>query len=218
MEKEVIQQEVKQEAKAEQKPAVVASEQKPTPKTFEHKGDKNTKKKESSKHFSKKSFGKFNNSGFESQTVEIKRISKTTKGGRRMRFSALVVIGDKNGKVGYGIGKATEVPNAIKKATKNARNSVRKVIINKKGTLYHEVIGYAAASKVLIKPAKPGTGIVAGGAIRSVIEYAGFKDVYTKNLGSNTKTNMVQATLNALLNQKHPSTIANLRDKNVKEL
>ncbi len=218
MEKEVIQQEVKQETKAEQKPAVVASEQKPTPKTSEHKGEKNGKKKESSKHFSKKSFGKFNNSGFESQTVEIKRISKTTKGGRRMRFSALVVIGDKNGKVGYGIGKATEVPNAIKKATKNARNSVRKVIINKKGTLYHEVIGYAAASKVLIKPAKPGTGIVAGGAIRSVIEYAGFKDVYTKNLGSNTKTNMVQATLNALLNQKHPSTIANLRDKNVKEL
>lgn len=218
MEKEVIQQEVKQETKAEQKPVVVASEQKPTPKATEHKGEKNGKKKESSKHFSKKSFGKFNNSGFDSQTVEIKRISKTTKGGRRMRFSALVVIGDKNGKVGYGIGKATEVPNAIKKATKNARNSVRKVIINKKGTLYHEVIGYAAASKVLIKPAKPGTGIVAGGAIRSVIEYAGFKDVYTKNLGSNTKTNMVQATLNALLNQKHPSTIANLRDKNVKEL
>lgn len=218
MEKEVIQQEVKQETKADQKPAVVASEQKLAPKTVEQKGEKNTKKKDSSKRFPKKSFGKFNNSGFESQTVEIKRISKTTKGGRRMRFSALVVIGDKNGKVGYGIGKATEVPNAIKKATKNAKNSIKKVIINKKGTLYHEVIGYAAASKVLIKPAKPGTGIVAGGAIRSIIEYAGFKDVYTKNLGSNTKTNMVQATLNALLSQKHPSTIANLRDKNVKEL
>lgn len=167
---------------------------------------------------SKKPRGRVSTSGFEEKLVGLKRISKTTKGGRRMRFSALMVIGDKNGKVGYGIGKAGEVPAAIKKAIKNARNNVTKVVINKKGTVYHEVVGRAAASKVLIKPAVPGTGIVAGGAIRAVIELAGYKDVYTKNLGSNTKMNMVQATIKGLLSQKHPKTIANLRDKDIKDL
>ncbi len=198
------------EIKKENQPVQANTEAKVETKTENKPTDKPNNKKGDFRKGPKKPRGRVSTSGFEEKVVDIKRISKTTKGGRRMRFSALVVIGDKNGKVGYGIGKATEVPNAIKKATKNARNSVRKVIINKKGTLYHEVIGYAAASKVLIKPAKPGTGIVAGGAIRSVIEYAGFKDVYTKNLGSNTKTNMVQATINGLLSQKHPSTIASL--------
>jgi small subunit ribosomal protein S5 len=156
--------------------------------------------------------------GFEDKVVSIKRISKTTKGGRHMRFSALVVIGDKTGKVGYGIGKSTEVPAAIKKAMKNARNNITKVIMNKRNTIYHEIIGKHSASKVLLKPAPQGTGIIAGGAIRAVIELAGFKDIYTKNLGSNTALNMVQATLNGLINQRHPSTIAKLRDKEMSEL
>ncbi len=156
--------------------------------------------------------------GYEEKVVNIKRISKTTKGGRRMRFSALVVIGNKKGSVGFGLGKATEVPNAIKKALKNARNNLNYVIFNKKGTIYHEVIGRSAASKVLIKPSRPGTGIVAGGAIRAVIELAGIKDIYTKNLGSNTKANMVQATINGLLQQKNPAAIARLRDKDLKSL
>lgn len=208
-------QQPEQQEKAVQAPVAKSeqtTDQKPTKKVF----DKNDKK--TNNRFNKKPRARVSASGFEEKVVDIKRISKTTKGGRRMRFSALVVIGDKNGKVGFGIGKSGEVPNAIKKAIKNARNSVKKVIMNKRGTVYHEVIGTKAASKVLIKPAKPGTGIVAGGAIRAVIEAAGFKDVYTKNLGSNTKMNMVQATLAGLLSQKHPSTVAKLRDKDIANL
>ncbi|MDR3330234.1 MAG: 30S ribosomal protein S5 [Mycoplasmataceae bacterium] len=156
--------------------------------------------------------------GFEEKVVGIKRISKTTKGGRRMRFSVLIVVGDKNGKVGYGVGKSTEVPSAIKKAIKNARKNITDVIMNKRGTLYHEIVGVHGASKVLLKPAPEGTGIIAGGAIRAVIELAGFKDIYTKNKGSNTALNMVQATINGLLRQRHPSVIAKLRDKELKDL
>jgi small subunit ribosomal protein S5 len=156
--------------------------------------------------------------GFEEKVVKIKRISKTTKGGRRMRFSALVVIGDKAGKVGFGIGKSTEVPSAIKKAIKNARNAISNVIMNKRGTIYHETVGRHGASKVLLKPAPEGTGIIAGGAIRAVIELAGYKDIYTKNMGSNTSLNMVIATVNGLVQQRHPLTIAKLRDKDIKEI
>jgi small subunit ribosomal protein S5 len=154
----------------------------------------------------------------EEKVVDIKRISKTTKGGRRMRFSALVIIGDKKGKVGYGIGKSIEVPVAIKKALKNAQKSIVNVVINKRGTLYHEVTGKTCASKVLVKPAPLGTGLIAGGAIRSVIELAGYKDVYTKNLGANSALNMVQATIDALKQQRHPGKVAQMRDKHVSEL
>ena len=156
--------------------------------------------------------------GFNEKVVAIKRISKTTKGGRNMRFSVLVVIGDKKGQVGFGMGKSAEIPNAMKKASKNARNNIAKVTMNKKGTLYHEVVGKSCAAKVLLKPAPEGTGIVAGGAIRAVIELAGFKDVYTKNLGKNTAVNMIRATINGLKAQKTPSYIANMRDKKVSEL
>lgn len=156
--------------------------------------------------------------GFEEKVVGLKRISKTTKGGRHMRFSALVVVGDKNGRVGYGIGKSTEVPAAIKKAIKNANNNVYKVIMNKKFSIYHEIIGRHGASKVLLKPAPEGTGIIAGGSIRAVIELAGFKDIYTKNKGSNTSLNMVQATIDGLMKQRHPSIIAKLRGKDIKDL
>jgi small subunit ribosomal protein S5 len=168
--------------------------------------------------FKRQTRSRVNQMGFEEKVVGIKRISKTTKGGRHMRFSALVVIGDKNGKVGYGVGKSTEVPNAIKKAIKNSRKNIVDVIFNKRGTLYHEIIGRHGASKVLLKPAPEGTGIIAGGAIRAVIELVGFKDIYTKNKGSNTALNMVQATINGLVNQRHPSLIAKLRDKDIKAL
>lgn len=156
--------------------------------------------------------------GFEEKVVQIKRISKTTKGGRHMRFSALVVIGDHKGKVGFGMGKSIEVPDAIKKAIKNARKNISRVIMNKRGTMYHEVLGRHGAGKVLIKPAPEGTGIIAGGSIRAVIELAGYKDVYTKNLGKNTALNMVRATVNGLISQRTPKVIADLRDKKINEL
>lgn len=156
--------------------------------------------------------------GYYEKVVGVKKISKTTKGGRHMRFSALVIIGDKNGIVGYGKGKSIEVPVAIRKALKNAKNNLRKVKINKNGTLFHEVVGKQGAGKVLIKPAPIGTGIIAGGPIRVVLELAGYKDVYSKNLGKNTSMNMVLATLNGLSQIRSPKEIAYLRDKNLKDL
>ncbi|MBU3830909.1 MAG: 30S ribosomal protein S5 [Candidatus Ureaplasma intestinipullorum] len=155
---------------------------------------------------------------FEERTVEIKRISKTTKGGRVMRFSALVVVGDKKGTVGFGMGKSNEVPDAIKKAIKNANNNLFKIKMNKRGTVYHEVNGKHGASKIIIKPAPVGKGIVAGGAARAVIELAGFQDIYSKSLGSNTKINVIRATVNGLLSQLSPSEISKARGKDVKDL
>lgn len=157
-------------------------------------------------------------SEYEERIVKINRISKTTKGGRNMRFSALVVIGNRKGKVGYGIAKALEVPNAIKKALRIAERDVCEVAINKHGTMYHEVIGRNGAARVLLKPAPAGTGLIAGGPIRAVIELAGFTDIYTKNLGKNTPVNMIQATLNGILRQLTPKTVAKLRDKELKDL
>lgn len=149
---------------------------------------------------------------FEERVVKTKRISKTTKGGRRMRFSVLVIVGDKESKVGYGIGKATEVPNAIKKAVKNARKNIARIPMTKKHTVYHEIIGHKGATKVLIKPAHEGTGIIAGGVIRDVLELAGFHDVYTKNLGSNTALNMVMAVVDGLRKQLIPHKVKEARD------
>lgn len=155
---------------------------------------------------------------FEEKIVNIKRISKTTKGGRIMRFSALVIIGDRKGVVGFGMGKSNEVPDAIKKAIKNANNNLFTIKMNKRGTVYHEVLGKHGASKILIKPAPNGKGIVAGGTARAVVELAGFQDVYTKSLGSNSPINVIRATINGLTQQFKPSEIAKLRDKNIKEL
>lgn len=155
---------------------------------------------------------------FEEKIVNIKRISKTTKGGRIMRFSALVIIGDKKGIVGFGMGKSNEVPDAIKKAIKNANNNLFTIKMNKRGTVYHEVIGKHGASKILLKPAPIGKGIVAGGAARAVVELAGFQDVYTKSLGSNCPINVIRATINGLTKQFSPSEIAKARDKSITEL
>ncbi|WP_406647738.1 30S ribosomal protein S5 [Malacoplasma iowae] len=156
--------------------------------------------------------------GYEEKVVGVKRISKTTKGGRNMRFSALVVIGDKKGSIGFGMGKSIEVPVAIKKALKNAKNNMVKVKMTKKATVFHETIGKHGAGRVLLKPAVEGTGIIAGGPIKVVLELAGFKDVYSKNLGKNTSLNMIRATVKGLLSQKTPKEIAHLRDKKLSEL
>lgn len=199
------------EAKPEVKPEI-KPEVKPEVKTE----GKKTDKKDEKKPFVRKP--RAPQDGFIEKMVDVKPVNKTTKGGRNMRFSVLVVIGDKKGQVGFGMGKSKEIPNAIKKANKNARNNITKVTMNKRGTLYHEVVGKANAAKVLIKPAPEGTGIVAGGAIRAVIELAGFKDVYTKNLGKNTAVNMIRATINGLAAQKTPAFIAEMRDKQVKDL
>ncbi|MGL5246061.1 MAG: 30S ribosomal protein S5 [Mycoplasmoidaceae bacterium] len=182
-------------------------------KDFKKGGFKKNGPRGNSKNAPKQSF-----TGYHEKVVRIKRISKTTKGGRNMRFSALVIIGDKNGMVGYGTGKSIEVPIAIRKALKDAKNNMAKVKMNKNGSLFHEVIGRKGAGKVLLKPAPEGTGIIAGGPIRVLLEMAGYKDAYSKNLGKNTSLNMVLATLNGLQNQKTPREVAALRDKDIKNL
>ena len=152
--------------------------------------------------------------GFIEKVVQIKRISKTTKGGRAMRFSAVVVIGDKKGQVGFGMGKSIEVPDAIKKAIKNANNNIHRVKMTKKGTIFHENIARLGASRILIKPAPEGTGIIAGGSVRAVVELAGYSDIYTKVLGSSTPINAIRTTVKALEEQFTPNEIRKLRSRN----
>ena len=140
---------------------------------------------------------KWNREDFEEVVVNIGRVTKVVKGGRRFRFSALVVVGDKKGHVGYGIGKAKEVPDAIRKAIDNAFKNI--TTVNLKGsTIAHDIEHKYNASKILLKPAAPGTGLIAGGAARPVLELAGVKDVLSKSLGSNNPATLVRATIEAL--------------------
>lgn len=183
-----------------------------TPETVNKINDKNIDRRDSKRMPMKKSLSP---NGFEEKVVQIKRISKTTKGGRSMRFSAIVVIGDKKGRVGFGKGKSIEVPDAIKKAIKNASNNIIHVKMTRQGTVYHENIGRLGASRILIKPAPEGTGIIAGGSVRAVVELAGYTDIYTKALGSTTPLNAIRATIKALEEQFTPKEISNLRDKRV---
>ena len=151
------------------------------------------------------------------KVVAINRVAKVVKGGRTFRFSALVVVGDGAGHVGVGNGKAAEVPDAIKKAIDDAKKNVVEVpIVN--DTIPHELIGNFGSGKVLLKPAGEGTGLIAGGAARSVLELAGYKNIRTKNLGSNNPRNTVYATLHALQNLKTVEMVANLRGKKVEEI
>ena len=140
---------------------------------------------------------KYNREEFEEIVVNISRVTKVVKGGRRFRFSALVVIGDKKGHVGFGIGKAKEVPDAIRKAVDNAFKNVVKVNI-KGSTIAHDITHKYNSSKIILKPASEGTGVIAGGAARPVLELAGIKDILTKSLGSNNPSNLVRATVEAL--------------------
>lgn len=155
---------------------------------------------------------------YEELVVEVKSVVKVTTGGRQRRFSATVVVGDRKGKVGLGIGKANEVPDAIKKAIQAATKNVVKIPLVDGRTIQHEVIGTNGAAKVLLKPAAEGTGVIAGGAVRAVLELAGVRDIVSKSLGSRTKLNMATATINALKSVKSVEEVAALRGKSVEEL
>ncbi|MEG1739499.1 MAG: 30S ribosomal protein S5 [Bacilli bacterium] len=155
---------------------------------------------------------------YDEEIINIGRVTKVTKGGRHFRFSATVAVGDRKGKIGIGTGKANEVPDAIKKAVQAATKNVVKVSIVDERTIPHEAIGVQGASKVMLKPAFEGTGVKAGGPVRSVLELAGVKDILSKSLGSSTKINTAYATLNALKSQRTIEETAILRGKKVEEI
>jgi len=149
--------------------------------------------------------------------VETKRVAKVVKGGRNFSFTAIVVVGDKQGNVGVGNGKANEIVDAIRKAKEKAVNNMFKVPIVK-GTVPHEIVARYGASRVLIKPAAPGTGVIAGGTSRAIFEAAGIENILCKSLGSNTPTNVVKATINGLKSMRTLSDIARLRNKTMAQL
>ena len=154
----------------------------------------------------------------EDKVVAIKRVSKTVKGGRNYRFTALVVVGDKNGHVGVGLGKAAEVPEAIRKAKEDATKKMIEVPMNDLGSTPHDFTGFYGSSTVLLKTSPEGTGIIAGGPARIVLELAGYKNIRTKSLGSNNKRNVVLATVNGLSQLKTPEQVAALRGISVEQL
>ena len=154
----------------------------------------------------------------EDNVVTIKRVTKVVKGGRNMRFTALVVVGDKNGHVGVGLGKATEIPEAIRKGKEDATKKLVEVPIDENGSVPHDFIGKFGSASVLIKKAPEGTGIIAGGPARAVLELAGYKNIRTKSLGSNNKQNVVLAAINGLENLKRPEDVARARGIAVEEL
>ena len=154
----------------------------------------------------------------EDNVVTIKRVTKVVKGGRNMKFTALVVVGDKNGHVGAGLGKATEIPEAIRKGKEAAEKNLVEVPIDENGSVPHDFNGKFGSASVLIKKAPEGTGIIAGGPARAVLELAGYKNIRTKSLGSNNKQNVVLAAIEGLKNLKTPEEVAKARGISVEEL
>ncbi|MCY4184462.1 MAG: 30S ribosomal protein S5 [Rhodobacteraceae bacterium] len=155
---------------------------------------------------------------FGERLVAINRVSKTVKGGKRFGFSALVVVGDQNGRVGFGKGKAKEVPEAIRKATENAKKSLHRVPLKQGRTLFHDMEGSHGAGKVVLRTAPPGTGIIAGGPMRAVFEMLGVQDVVAKSIGSQNPYNMIRATIDALLKISSPRQVARRRDLKVSQI
>ena len=152
------------------------------------------------------------------KVVAIKRVTKVVKGGRNMRFTALVVVGDGNGHVGAGLGKATEIPEAIRKGREDAKKKLITVAMNDVASVPHDFIGKFGGAQVLLKRAPEGTGIIAGGPARTVLELAGIRNIRTKSLGSNNKQNVVLATMEALAQLKSPEEVARLRGKSVEDI
>ena len=158
------------------------------------------------------------NKEFEELVVEVKSVTKVTKGGRHRRFSAIVVIGDRKGKVGLGTGKASEVPDAIKKAIQAANKNLITVPLVEGRTIPHEVVGRSGAARVMLKPAKEGTGVIAGGSVRAILDLAGVRDVVSKSLGARTKLNMAEAAMNGLKSMRTIEEVAQLRGKKEEEI
>ena len=152
------------------------------------------------------------------RVVFINRVTKVVKGGRTMRFAALVVVGDEAGHVGVGLGKATEIPEAIRKGKEDAKKNMIFLEKNENDSLYHEIVGDYGAAKVFMRPAPEGTGVIAAGAVRAVLELAGVRNIVTKSLGSRNKHNVVKATITGLKSMKTPSQVARLRGKPVEEI
>ncbi len=152
------------------------------------------------------------------KVVTIKRVTKVVKGGRTFRFAALVVVGDENGHVGVGLGKATEIPDAIRKGKEDAEKNLIYIDRNENNSVYHEILGKFGSATVLLKPAPEGTGVIAGGPARAVLELAGIKNIRTKSLGSNNKKNVVNATIEGLASITTPERVARLRGKSVEEI
>ncbi len=162
-------------------------------------------------------FERMRDEGWIEKTIQIRRVAKVVAGGRRFNFSALVVVGDGKGRVGVGLGKARQVPDAVRKAIEDAKKNIVSIPLID-DTIPHEVIGHFGASKVLLKPASPGTGVIAGGTVRAVVEAAGIKNILTKSLGSNNPQNLVKAVIDGFLQLESPDFVAAKRGKSVEEI
>ncbi len=204
----------------------MAEEEKVVSETKEVKNDVKTDARNDNPRGNRKNFNKNNRrplrekkvDEIEDRTVSVNKVCKTVKGGRKLRFASLIVAGDRKGHVGMGTGKAKEVPDGMKKASERARKKQYTVPMVKGNTIPHAVIGKHGACKVFLRPAPEGTGIVAGGPVRAVLELAGIRNIYSKVYGSRTSVNMVRATINAIENLKTVEHVAALRGKSVNEI